>query len=528
MGEQRFSPRPEAYEAMDEANRKSWYLTGPTHLRPFGVYMSATSAGGNRVMYNQFSDDPEIVAAGKAANRLLHLARLGGNMSTVSVDGVPYGPKSLPPDERQEDARHNMRRFLSEAGIDAAMVRVLFPERDYSNPLRAVSIDDDPVVYDEIEPARLSERSDMVYTYNPNIVFGVRPADCPIVFLEAETPKGTIRIMHHEAWQRAANNGMDEFAIELEKLGVDLSTAHVYVTPGGQEESFVYPKADYHPHEKFPNAKDLFKQVVETGEGNDKNFAFMIDTPRFVYEKLLEMGFDKKQIFIDTSDTTSPRSGYASHSRASRLDDDNSRDFVVMKTERPYEPLVASNPERPTPPEVEWQIVPLEVEYVDFKGVQKTGTIEVNRDVYDDVKAFFAKALEIGFPIENVVRSSDPEYLWDDDKLMAANTTSGFNYRLIAGTDEPSQHGWGRAFDVNTMLNPYIKYDKTDGTPHPQPSHAIYDPDKPGTLTADHPLVILMKERGWDWGGDWERDDRPGEKSRKDLQHFEKRATTSV
>ena len=521
MVEQRFSPRPEAYEAMDEANRKSWYMTGAD--RPFGVYMSATNTGGERVMYNQFSDDPEIVAAGKAANRLLGLTRLGGNMSTVlDPKGEPYGPKSLPPEERQEDARQNMRRFLKEVAVDPAMVRVLYPDRDYSQPLKAVSIDDDPVVYDEIEPARLSERSDMVYTYNPNIVFGVRPADCPIVFFEAETPKGPIRVMHHEAWQRAANNGMDEFAIELDKLGVDLSTARAYVTPGGQEESFVYPKADFHPHEKYPDAKDLFKKVTESEGEEGKNYAFMIDTPRFVYEKLLEMGLDKKQIFIDTSDTTSPKSGYASHSRASRLDDDNTRDFVVMRTERPYESPIASNPERPTPPEIEWQIVPLDIEYIDFNGEKKTGTIEVNRAVYDDVKDFFAKALELKFPIENVVRSSDPEYLWDDDKLMAANTTSGFNYRLIAGTDEPSLHGLGLAFDVNTELNPFIKYEKTDGTPHVDPEGATYDPDVPGTLTADHPLVTFMKERGWEWGGDWARDDRPGKKSRTDYQHFQK------
>jgi peptidoglycan L-alanyl-D-glutamate endopeptidase CwlK len=179
-----------------------------------------------------------------------------------------------------------------------------------------------------------------------------------------------------------------------------------------------------------------------------------------------------------------------------------------------YTPKI--NPDKPAPPEVLAQIVALPVGYIDFEGKKQRGVIEVNEAVADDVKAFFALALEIGFPIEKVVKSSDLEYGWDDSKLLADNATSSFNYRLIAGTDRTSLHGLGIALDVNTRTNPYIRY--KDGIEIIDPPDAVYDPNAKGALTTDHPLVVLLKERGWVWGGDWTKD----ENHVIDYQHLQK------
>ena len=189
------------------------------------------------------------------------------------------------------------------------------------------------------------------------------------------------------------------------------------------------------------------------------------------------------------------------------------------------------NPKRPAPPEVLWQIIALPVDYVDYQGKNRQGVIEVNQAVAEDVKDFFALALEIGFPIDKVVKSSDPEYGWDDGKLTADNTSSSFNYRLIKDTDRVSWHGLGTALDINTRTNPYIRFvDATegidpDGTVHRlngvkivEPEGAEYDSNAPGALTTDHPLVMRLKERGWIWGGDWTED----EKGVIDYQHLEK------
>jgi poly-gamma-glutamate synthesis protein (capsule biosynthesis protein) len=182
------------------------------------------------------------------------------------------------------------------------------------------------------------------------------------------------------------------------------------------------------------------------------------------------------------------------------------------------------NPAKPAPKEVLDQIVSLKVTYKDFKGYQRNGIIEVNRDRKDDTIAFFKYAYYLNFPIKEVAVSSDPRFNWDDDKLMAADVTSGFNYRTVAGTSTPSQHGIGRAFDVNPRENPYITLDE-QGNPVVAPEHASWQIGKPGTLHGDHPLVQLMESRGWIWGGRWTLQDTDG--AVIDYQHFQKRATAT-
>ncbi|MEO6109466.1 MAG: M15 family metallopeptidase [Candidatus Saccharimonadales bacterium] len=515
MTEQFTTKEPQRYEDITVKNAESLYMTD-VH-RPFDVYMSFASIGDERTMYNKFNDDPEIVEAGKAANRLVRFV-IGGNTSTAvnkETGEALYGPKEFSSDEKLADARANMRKFENSVEIDQAKVLILNPDRDYTTPLQVVNVDKDPARYQGAEAAKLDGMGDMIFTYDPNVVLGVRPADCPLVIVSAETPKGRIYIMTHFAWQGAATNQIKDMEHEFDILGVDLSTATVYVTPGGQAESFPFENAPYDPDEKYPYAEGLFQDVAAHSDSGETKYNFKIDTPHFVYQQLLSIGFTEEQIFLDTTDTTSPSAGTSSHSRSSRLDDDNGRDYVLVKLNKVESPI-GSNPNKPTPPEIEWQITPLEVEYIDFNGEKQQGTIEVNRDVYDDVKEFFASALELGFPIEKVVRSSDSDYAWDDDKLMAANTSSSFNYRLIKGTDTPSLHGLGLAFDVNTRLNPYVRYND-DGTESIDPQGAAYEPDELGVLTADHPLVLFMKVRGWEWGGDWTK-----ESGRTDYQHFQK------
>jgi hypothetical protein len=120
-------------------------------------------------------------------------------------------------------------------------------------------------------------------------------------------------------------------AREFDALGVDLSTAKVYVTPGGHAETFPFEDSDQNPNDKYPDATGLFEMTRYHMKGDAKVYDFQIDTPNFVYTGLLGMGLDPHQIFVDTSDTTAPESGYSSHSRASRLDDDNMRDMVVAQ-----------------------------------------------------------------------------------------------------------------------------------------------------------------------------------------------------
>lgn len=152
------------------------------------------------------------------------------------------------------------------------------------------------------------------------------------------------------------------------------------------------------------------------------------------------------------------------------------------------------------------------VTYFSFDKKVHQGQLVVDAELESDITQVFKVALAHKFPIASVIPISAPQFRrdgrWDDDLSMAANNTSAFNYRAIAGGQRLSNHAHGRAIDINTIQNPYIKGSLV------LPPAGRYDPATPGTLTADHPVTKKFLELGWDWGGNWT--------TPKDYQHFEK------
>jgi hypothetical protein len=65
-----------------------------------------------------------------------------------------------------------------------------------------------------------------------------------------------------------------------------------------------------------------------------------------------------------------------------------------------------------------------------------------------------------------------------------------------------SQHAFGRAIDLNPLLNPYI--DRT-GAFQPKNAAPYLDRNRtdPGLLHAGDAAVRAFTDRGWRWGGDW-------------------------
>jgi peptidoglycan L-alanyl-D-glutamate endopeptidase CwlK len=504
-------PHTERYKRIDERNQRSFLLVEGSTLE---VIQSLHSVGAPRdILTPELSDnfDDKVVEKAQKISRVV----LSGNMSPLNG----YGPSELTPEQRIEDAKQNIDTFLYLQDIDPADVRLLRPERDYTTPLSTVNLDDTPLAPDDTGLLRPDKAGDLIYTYNQETVLAARPADCPIVYVEAETPKGTVTVLLHLAWAGVAHGYVQQAKKALDNLEIDWGSARVQVTPGAHGESYTFEEfTKFNPRTEFPDSKSMFVDFKETK--NDKGedaYNFGIDVAAEVYEQIINTwDINEYNIFHDTTDTTSPSSGYSSHSRSHKqyaVDGDNTRDLFLARRQR--HPL--PNPDKVAPPEVLADIKPIRVRYTDFEGNQQTGTIEIHKDLAEDVKQFFEKAVELGFPIQHVVKSSDEKYEWDDDKLMADNATTGFNYRLIKGTDRPSLHGLGRAFDVNDVLNPYIRY--VEGEAFSDPEAAIYNPSVPGTLSADHELVSFMKSRGWEWGGDW-----LPESGRTDYQHFQKAA----
>lgn len=154
----------------------------------------------------------------------------------------------------------------------------------------------------------------------------------------------------------------------------------------------------------------------------------------------------------------------------------------------------------------------VKVKYYSFDGKIHQGQLIIDRDLVKDIKIVFKEALKQRFPIHSVIPVSDNRFRkngrWDDDLSMAANNSSGFNYRVKTGGGSLSNHAYGRAVDINTFQNPYVKGKLV------LPPGANYDGTAAGTFTAEHPIVKLFISLGWDWGGNWT--------NLKDYQHFEK------
>ena len=149
----------------------------------------------------------------------------------------------------------------------------------------------------------------------------------------------------------------------------------------------------------------------------------------------------------------------------------------------------------------------VDVCYYSFDGMRHQGQIIINSELEADVCDIFVLIKKLKFPVGKAIPIV--AYNWQDHDSMAANNTSGFNFRVIEGTTKLSMHSLGKAVDINPVQNPVIY---PNGIIVPQ--GAKYVPQNKGTLTADNTIVQEFLRRGWHWGGNF---DQP-----KDNHHFEK------
>lgn len=150
----------------------------------------------------------------------------------------------------------------------------------------------------------------------------------------------------------------------------------------------------------------------------------------------------------------------------------------------------------------------LSLSHWNYAGSVSTGKLVVAAGLANQVVDIFRDLYEAGFPIERMELVD--KYDGDDDKSMAANNTSAFNCRLVTGGSTYSEHSYGRAIDINPLVNPYVK----GSTVLPPAGSAYVDRslDAPGMIHAEDEVVQAFAARGWIWGGSWS--------SLKDYQHF--------
>lgn len=157
----------------------------------------------------------------------------------------------------------------------------------------------------------------------------------------------------------------------------------------------------------------------------------------------------------------------------------------------------------------------VQVKYMDFKGRTKTGTLIVHKRIARKTAQIFYELYKIKYPIQRI--EVVDKYEANDTKSMAANNTSAFNYRLIAGTNKLSNHGKGFAIDINPRINPCVKKGKVEPA-----NGKVYKNRNVKTCKGKYAKYMIhkndkvykiFKKHGFSWGGDWN--------SLKDYQHFE-------
>lgn len=154
------------------------------------------------------------------------------------------------------------------------------------------------------------------------------------------------------------------------------------------------------------------------------------------------------------------------------------------------------------------QLRAVSVTHWGYDGEVHTGTLVVAATQVDPVVAALRDVYAARFPIERMEPVS--AYDGDDEASMRANNTSAFNCRYVAGTTNLSEHAFGRAIDINPLVNPYVKgasVDPPEGAPYADRTRT-----DPGMIHGRDAVVQAFADQGWAWGGYWS--------GGQDYQHF--------
>lgn len=157
------------------------------------------------------------------------------------------------------------------------------------------------------------------------------------------------------------------------------------------------------------------------------------------------------------------------------------------------------------------QLRRITLNHIGFDGAAHRGELIVHEGLVPQVVAIFDQLYRLRYPIEKIRPAG--RYPGAADELsMEDNNTSAFSCRDIPGTGRWAQHAYGRAIDLNPLVNPYLE---SSGAFQPKNAVAYLDRARtdPALLHDGDPAVRAFTDRGWAWGGHW--------RSPIDYQHFE-------
>lgn len=159
------------------------------------------------------------------------------------------------------------------------------------------------------------------------------------------------------------------------------------------------------------------------------------------------------------------------------------------------------------------------IPYYNFDQQVMLGEMIVNVEIQNDVRSIFGELFNNKYEINSMRLIDD---YWEEgtnayianNNSIEANNTSCFCYRKVIGSKSISNHGYGRAIDVNPQQNPYVKNGEN--------IHRNAD-EYVNNRSVGEPHVIMGSDEdicystftkyGFTWGGNWTNP--------IDYQHFE-------
>jgi len=162
----------------------------------------------------------------------------------------------------------------------------------------------------------------------------------------------------------------------------------------------------------------------------------------------------------------------------------------------------------------------LKVLHYNFNHEVQIGELIVNANIAEDVRNIFRELFEQQYEIQSMMlvdRFWTGDGASSDKNSIENNNTSAFNYRMIAGTDQLSNHAMGYAIDINPLQNPCVAYN-ADGSfreVYRDMERYIDRANGEAHMIGHEDICYQIFTRyGFTWGGDWT--------DPIDYQHFEK------
>ena len=162
----------------------------------------------------------------------------------------------------------------------------------------------------------------------------------------------------------------------------------------------------------------------------------------------------------------------------------------------------------------------LTIPYYNFEQQVMLGEMIVNVDIQEDVLNIFKELFNNKYEINSMKLIDDYWILGTDgnkadNNSIEENNTSCFCYRQVTGGESISNHGYGRAIDINPQQNPYVENGKNSHRNADEYVNNRYVGEPHVIVASDEDICYsIFTKYGFTWGGNWANP--------IDYQHFEK------